>query len=164
MRNLMLALLSLALLLPVNTQAQDKRALRAADLSFSAAENDYKKSNYKEAAQKYTIVVNTVPASVDSRKHLEMRLDALIKLVDIYFYKSVNIQQACEYVNEYSNTMNAVKNSGVLRSTTLMKYLKQEQDFANKEAKQCEGYERVGSDMDKFRKNAFEKEFGEKFD
>lgn len=164
MKNLTLVLLSLVLLLPVNAISQDKRALRAADLSFSAAEKDYKKGNYQEAAQKYTIVVNAVPASVDSRKHLELRLDALIQLVDIYFYKSVNIEQACVYVSEYSNTINTIKNSGVLRGTTLMKYLKQEQDFANKEAKQCDGYERIGGDMNKFRKNSFEKEFGEKFD
>lgn len=159
----MLILISLVLFAPAEAISQDKRALKAADLSFSAAERDYRKGNYLEAAQKYTIVVNTVPPTVDSRKHLELRLDALIQLIDIYFYKSVNLEQACQYVNEYSNTMNTIVNAGVLRGTKLMKYLKQQQDFANKEAKQCESYQRIGGDMDKFRKKSFDKEFEKEF-
>lgn len=160
MRNLMLTLLALIILAPSSIYSQDKRAIRAAEMSFSSAEKDYKKGNYQEAAQKFDIVVNTIPAAIESRKHVEMRLDALINLIDIRFYKSVNITQACEYLGLYESTMNTIRNSGVLRSTDLLKYLKQQQEYAKKEATQCAGYERVDSDMDKFRKK-FDKEMDE---
>ncbi len=158
MKKLIITLVSLAILIPSTVFSQDRRALRAAEMSFNSAESDYKKGNHKEAAQKFDIVVTTISASIDSRKHLEMRLESLIKLIDIHFYKSVNINQACEYLDMYNSTMNTVRNSGVLRPTDLLKYLKQQQEFANKEAGMCESYERVGEDMDKFKKT-FEKEF-----
>lgn len=159
MKNLMLFLISLVLLLPLDTFSQDKRAIKAAELGFKSAEKDYKNENYKEAAEKYTIVVNAIPVAINSRKHLEIRLDALIKLVDIYFYRYVNISQACGFLTDYNSTISASKNSGILRSSSLLGYLKQQQDYANKEVKQCEGYERVGEDMDKFRSKTFEKVF-----
>ncbi len=159
MKQFTLILISLMLIYTSEIFSQDKRALKAAELSFTSAERDYKKGEYLEAAQKFTIVVNSIPAAIDSRKHLEMRLDALIKLVDIYFYKYVGIKQACEFLEEYKVTVNTMKNSGVLKGSDLLKYLKQEQEYANKEAKQCDGYERIGGDMDKFRSKTFDKVF-----
>jgi hypothetical protein len=144
--------------LPNTGYSQDKRALKAAELSFDEAETDYKKGKNSDAAQKYTIVVNSIPATVDSKKHLEMRLESLIKLVDIYFYKHINFQQACENLDLYISTMNTIRNSGVLKGSSLVEYLKKEQAFANKEVKQCEAYKSVGGDMNKFRQ-IFEKEF-----
>lgn len=159
MKQFTLILISLMLFFTSEIFSQDKRALKAAELSFTSAERDYKKGEYLEAAQKYTIVVNSIPAAIDSRKHLELRLEALIKLVDIYFYKYVGIKQACEFLEEYKVTVNTMKNSGVLKGADLLKFLKQEQDYANKEAKQCDGYERIGGDMDKFRSKTFDKVF-----
>ena len=152
MKNLALIFLMLAIAMPGKLYSQDKRALKAAEMSFNSAESDYKKGNFNEAAQKFDIVVNSIPAAIDSRKHLEMRLESLIKLIDIRFYKSVNITQACGYLELYESTINTVRNSGVLKSTDLLKYLKQMQEYTQKEATQCAGYERVGSDMEKFRK------------
>ncbi|HZJ73926.1 MAG TPA: hypothetical protein VFC87_03905 [Perlabentimonas sp.] len=161
MKNVIIFLMSLALLLPSDSFSQDKRAIRAAEFSFKSAEKDYNNEEYKEAAEKYTITVNTIPAGIESRKHLEIRLDALIKLIDIYFYRYVNITNACEFLADYNSTISAARNSGILKSATLLKYLKQQQEYANKETKQCERYERVGGDMDKFRSNTFEKVFEE---
>jgi outer membrane protein assembly factor BamD (BamD/ComL family) len=161
MKKLMIILLSFAIVGSTQLYSQDKRALKAAEMSFNSAENDYKKGNYKEAAQKFDIVVNTIPAAIQSRKHLEMRLESIIKLIDIHFYKSVNITQACEYLDVYNNTMNVVRNSGVLKSVDLLTYLKKEQEFASKEATQCASYKRVDKDMDDFRKK-FDKEMEEK--
>lgn len=157
----MLFLVSMVLLLPLDTFSQDKRALKAADIAFKSAEKDYKNENYKEAAEKFTIVVNTIPSAIDSRKYLETRLDALIKLVDIYFYRYVNFTEACEFLSDYNATVSSANNSGTLKGSTLFKYLKQQQDYANKEVKQCESYERVGGDMDKFRSKTFDKVFEE---
>lgn len=158
MKKIIITLVSLAILIPSTVYSQDRRALRAAEMSFNSAESDFKKGNFTEAAQKFDIVVSTIPASIDSRKYLEMRLESLIKLIDIHFYKSVNITQACEYLDTYNSTMNTVRNTGVLRPSDLLGYLKKQQEYANKEAGMCESYERVGKDMDKFRKT-FEKEF-----
>lgn len=163
MKQLTLILISLMLISTSEIFSQDKRVLKAAELSFSSAEKDYKKDKFLEAAEKFTIVVNSIPAATDSRKHLELRLDALINLVDIYFYKYVNITQACEFLGEYNSTMNTIKNTGVLKSVDLLKYLKKEQEYANKELKQCEGYERIGGDMDKFRNKTFDKVFDKEF-
>jgi outer membrane protein assembly factor BamD (BamD/ComL family) len=160
MKKLILIILSVALVGHSQLFSQDKRALRAAEMSYSSAESDFKNGKYAEALQKYDIVVNTIPASIPSRKHLEMRLESIIKLIDIRFYKSVNITQACEYLDEYNNTMSIIKNSGVLKSSDLLGYLKKEQEYAKKEATQCAGYERIGKDMDKFRKK-FDEEMDE---
>jgi outer membrane protein assembly factor BamD (BamD/ComL family) len=160
MKNLALFLLTLAIALPCKLYSQDKRAIKAAEMSFNSAENDLKKQNTIEAAKKLDIVVNTIPANIDSRKHVEMRLDALIYLVDIYFYKDADFTQACNYLDMYMSTMNTIKNTGVLKPSVLLKYLKQEQDYASKEVNQCKNYKGVGKDMDKFRKT-FESEFDE---
>ena len=158
MKKFALILMLSTFLVPTYLLSQDRRALRAADLSYNIALRDYSKANYTEAAQKFDIVVSTIPASLESRKHLEMRLESLIKLIDIYFYRSANFSKACDYLQQYTNTVAISRNSGVLRSSTLLKYLKQQQEYNNKEASQCESYQRIDGDMDNFRKT-FEKEF-----
>ncbi|MFO8020951.1 MAG: hypothetical protein R6U65_00690 [Perlabentimonas sp.] len=158
MKRLILLLIASALVVSSTVFSQDRSTLRAASLAFNSAERDYNKGDYKEAAQKFDMVVNAVPATCDSRKHLEMRLESLINLVDIYFNKSVNIRQACEYMHTYQSTMNTVSNSGVLRARSLMKFAKQSQDYANNHASKCESYERIGGDKKKFEKS-FEDEF-----
>ncbi len=95
------------------THAQDNRALRAARMSFNDAETNYNRGNYQEAAREFTIVVNTIPTGIDSRRHLQRRLESLIYLVDIHFYKHVNIDQACEYLNMYYREMNLIRNDGI---------------------------------------------------
>ncbi|HCY00224.1 MAG TPA: hypothetical protein DG754_08815, partial [Bacteroidales bacterium] len=122
MKQFALILMLSTFLVPTYLLSQDRRALRAADLSYNIALRDYSKANYTEAAQKFDIVVSTIPASLESRKHLEIRLESLIKLIDIYFYKSPNFSKACEYLQQYTNTVSTSRNSGVLRSATLLKY------------------------------------------
>ena len=158
MKRYLFVLIAFSIVFSTTSFSQDRSTLRAASMAFSAAERDYSNGDYRDAAQKFDMVVNSIPATSDSRRHLEMRLESLINLVDIYFYKSVNIRQACEYMQEYQNTMSTVSNSGVLRATGLMKYAQQAQDYANNHASKCEGYESVGRDMNRFRKT-FEEEF-----
>jgi outer membrane protein assembly factor BamD (BamD/ComL family) len=158
MKQFALILMLSTFLVPTYLLSQDRRALKAADLSYNGALRDYSKANYTEAAQKFDIVVSTIPASIDSRKYLELRLESLIKLIDIYFYKSANFSKACDYLQQYANTVSTSRNSGVLRSATLLKYLKQLQEYNNEEASQCESYQRIDGDMDNFKKT-FEKEF-----
>lgn len=143
--------------------SQDKKALKAAEMSYKVANNDFKKGDFNEAAQKFDFVVTTIPANIDSRKHLELRLESLIQLIDIRFYKSADISKACEYLGMYDETINTARNSGTLKSTDLLKYFKKMQEYSEKEVGQCAGYERVGTDMEKFRKK-FDKEFDENFD
>lgn len=158
MKKFALILMLSTFLVPTYLLSQDRRALKASELSYNAALRDYRKASYTEAAQKFDIVVSTIPASIDSRKHLEMRLESLIKLVDIYFYKSANFSKACDYLQQYANTVETARNSGILRSVTLLNYLKQLQEYNKKEASQCENYQRIDVDMDNFRKT-FNKEF-----
>jgi hypothetical protein len=150
MKRLPFSLIIIALFISFGAYAQNSRELRAAEMTFKSAERDYNKSEYNKAAQKYDFVVNTIPESSDSRKHVELRLDALINLIDIYFYKSVNIQQACECLHLYQSAVNAASKSGVLRATGIMKYAKQAQELAGKHTSKCESYERVGGDKKKF--------------
>lgn len=158
MKQFALILMLSTFLVPTYLLSQDRRALKAADLSYNAALRDYGKASYTEAAQKFDIVVSTIPALIDSRKYLEMRLESLIKLIDIYFYKSANFSKACDYLQQYTITLSTTRNSGILRSTTLLNYLKQQQEYNSKEASQCESYQRIDGDMDNFRKT-FEEEF-----
>jgi hypothetical protein len=159
MKKVMIILVAICLIAPMKLFSQDKRAIKAAELSFSAAENDTKKSNFQEAAQKFEIVVSSIPEGVDSRKHLVMRLESLINLVDIYFYKTVNIEKACLNMNLYFANMNKIRNSGILKGKELLNYLEQEKEFS-KQQSQCESYNRIGSDMEKFRKK-FDEEMKE---
>jgi len=159
MKKVMIIFLATFLVVPVKLYTQDKRAIRAAELSYSAAENDLKKGNFQDAVQKFEIVVNTIPEGIDSRKHLVMRLESLINLIDIYFYKSVNIQEACKNLNLYYSNMNKIRNSGILKGRDLLQYLEQEKEFSKHQSK-CESYDQIGSDMDKFRKK-FDEEMKE---
>jgi outer membrane protein assembly factor BamD (BamD/ComL family) len=159
MKKSMTILLAACLLLPLNLFSQDKRAIKAAELSYSSAEDNFKKGNFQNAAQKYEIVVSTFPEGIESRKHLIMRLESLIMLVDIYFYKYINFTEACKYTDLYFSTMNTIRNSGVLKGRELYNYLEKEKEFDQHKTK-CEGYENVSGDMDKFRKT-FDKEFQE---
>lgn len=152
MKRATVILLALCLLTPSTLFSQDKRSLKAAELSYNAAEKDLKKGNYQDAASKFEIVVSSIPEGINTRKYLIMRLESLIKLVDIYFYKSVNVEKACQNLNLYFSNIAKVRNAGVLSTKELFSYLEQEKEFS-KEKSQCESYQRVGSDMEKFRKD-----------
>ncbi|HNS29108.1 MAG TPA: hypothetical protein PKL52_01120 [Tenuifilaceae bacterium] len=152
MKRAAVILLALCLLSPSTLFSQDKRSLKAAELSYNAAEKDLKKGNYQDAANKFEIVVSSIPEGIDSRKYIVIRLESLIKLVDIYFYKSVNFEKACQNLNLYFSNISKVRNAGVLSTKELFNYLEQEKEFS-KEKSQCESYQRVGSDMEKFRKD-----------
>ncbi|TVQ16307.1 MAG: hypothetical protein EA361_04330 [Bacteroidetes bacterium] len=158
MKKLIALSILLSLSLSLDLYSQDSRALRAARMSFSSAERNFKNSSFEEAAREYAIVINTIPASTDSRKHLEMRLESLIKLVDIHFYHHVNVSKACEYVQQYSTNMNVVRNQGTLRASTLLTYQRVEQEFASEHEPKCRAYKGIDSDMDRF-KQKFEEEF-----
>lgn len=137
---------------------QDSRALRAAKMSFNSAEDHYKRENYKQAKQEFLIVTETIPANIESRRYLIMRLESLINLIDISFYKIVNIEDACEHLNSFFDTMNTIRNRGVLNARQLLHYQQIEKDCMDQHVVKCEGYENIHDDMDEFRKN-FESEF-----
>ena len=158
MKKLIVLSVLLSLSFSLDLYSQDSRAFRAARMSFSSAEKNFKNGSFEDAAREYEIVINTIPESTDSRRHLEMRLESLIKLVDIHFYHHVNISKACEYVQQYSNNMNLVRNQGTLRSSALLTYQRVEQEFAREHKPKCRSYKGIDSDMDRF-KQKFEKEF-----
>lgn len=138
---------------------QDSRALRAAKKSFDSAESNYKKENYREAAREYEIVVQTIPVSTDSRRDLEMRLESLINLTDIYLYHSVNINDACRNIQLFMGNMNTIRNKGVLRANKLLYYQRKEKEFEAEKLPKCENYQNIDSDMQNF-----EKKFNEEFE
>ncbi len=152
--SLVIALISLS----VYAHAQDSGALRMVRMSFSSAESNYKAGNYEQALQEFKIVVNTVPVSVDSRRYLEMRLDAILYIIDIYFYKHVNLSQGCEFLNLYLEDMNAIRRGEVLRAGQRLEYFSKEQEFIANYVRRCENYQKTDEDMDNFRRR-FEEEF-----
>ena len=158
MKKLIVLSILLSLSYSVDVFAQDSRALRAARMSFNSAERNFNNEKHAEAAREYEIVINTIPATIDSRRYLEMRLESIIKLVDIYFYHRVNMSKACENVQLYSENMNLIRNQGTLRASALLKYQRVEQEFATKHEPKCQSYKGIDSDMDRF-KQRFEEEF-----
>lgn len=158
MKKSVVFMLLISLSISIQVFSQDKRALRAARSGFKAAERNFKKDNFEEAARDYEIVVNTIPASTDSGKHLEMRLESLIKLVDIYFYHHTDVDKACKNVQLYANTMNLIRNRGALRASTLLRYQRVEEEFAREHEPKCRSYRGIDSDMDDFKKK-FDEEF-----
>ena len=155
MKSILVGLLAIATILPIASFAQTKKSVRAAELAFSNGERKLRKGEYKESAQSFEIVVNNIPAGIEKSKYTEMRLDAIINLIDIYFYKSVNLDRACELLDSYSTTLLKAKSKGVLKGRDLLNYQKREQEYAEKRSS-CEGRET----LDK-RKEEFEKVFEE---
>lgn len=146
------------LIVSISLQAQDSRALRAAKASFESAEKNYKRGNYEQAAREFEIVINTIPASSDSRKNLKMRLESLIALVDIYFYKYVSIDKACNYLDMYRNNIKQVRNQGTLRASELLTYQRKEKEFEAEDAPNCRNYREIDLNMEEFEKK-FDEEF-----
>jgi hypothetical protein len=140
------------------SQSQDSRSLRAARASFNAAENNYKKDNFQQAARDYEIVINTIPEDIDSRRYLEIRLESLIKLIDINFHRHISLNQACEYLQMYYSNINAIRFEGVLRSSDLLNYQRIEKDFEAQHSSKCQSFRNLDRDMDEFKKK-FEEEF-----
>lgn len=153
MKKKLLIIIVVIFALPIVLQAQDRSALRAARMSFNSAENNYKEGNYKEAAHEYTIVVNTIPVSIDSRRYLELRLQSVIGLVDIFFNKTINFEQACKYVDLYVSDMKTVTAGDVLRASDRLNYLRKEQEFNNNYVSKCKTYRRSEYDIEEFRKH-----------
>jgi len=143
----------------LQTIGQGSRALRAAKRSFDSAESNFKKENYQEAVREYEIVVQTIPASTNSRKNLEMRLESLINLTDIYLYHSVNITDACKNIHLFMSNMNSIRNKGVLRANKLLYYQRKEKEFEAEKIPKCENYQKIDNDM-----RNFEKKFNEEFE
>ncbi len=137
--------------------AQSKALLKAADKSFDAAEKSYKRYYFDEAAESYEIVMNNIPISVDSRKYLVMRIESNIKLIDIYFNHSENLQKACVYVDRYYKDMNSIKNSPYLKSKDIFRYLELQKDF-EKYQRKCHNFRGIDSDKKEF-ENKFDEEF-----
>jgi len=158
MKRILPLTLALGLLLPVALYSQDKQALRAAELSFNSAERSYRKDEYKDAANSYEIVLESISSRTDSRKHITMKLDANIKLIDIYFNKSVNLKRACELIDEYEELLGVIRHTGVLRGRDLVQYLDQEKEHGKLKSR-CGIYRSMDDD-----KKAFDRKFDEVFD
>ena len=150
--------LIIAAFFATSLSAQDGKLLRAADKSFEAGEQDYSKKRWSEAAESLEIVVENIPANVDSRKYLLMRFEANIMLVDIYFEQLNNLPSACRCLNAFLDDIAAVKKSGMLKSKDIYKYLELEKDYA-KYKSTCDNFENIDSD-----KKEFEKKFNEEFE
>lgn len=141
--------------LPLFVNAQDRSVLRAARMSFNAAEKNHKAGNYRKAAQEYTIVLNAIPVSIESRRHLEMRLQSVIGLVDIYYYRTTNFEKACKYIHMYLRDMKVVTAGEVLRASDRLEYLRKEQDYINNYLTKCDSYQKLDREAEKF-KNHFD--------
>jgi hypothetical protein len=158
MKNILLIITIVFMAISIQGFTQDSRAIRAARASFASAENHYKRNNFEFAAREYEIVISTIPASVDSRKNLEMRLESLIKLVEIYFHKRVDITLACENLQLYYQNMNRIRNSGILRASDLLNYQRKEKEFEADYSPKCQNYEDIHDNMENFKKK-FDEEF-----
>jgi hypothetical protein len=132
--------------------SQDRQALRAADMSFSSAETNQRRGNYEKALQEFQIVINSIPVSCDSRKHLEMRLESIINSIDICFDKIVNFTLACEFVNLYLEDMETVRHGNVFRASKRLDYLRYEQEFLNDHMARCKKYEMMEETRERFRR------------
>lgn len=137
---------------------QDNGALRVARTSFSSAERNYNNGRYKNALQEFKIVVNSIPVETDSRRHLEMRMDALNYIIEISFYKYVNIETGCQYVQLFLSDIDKIRNSDVLRPSQLLDLLRQEQEYHADFIPRCESYQESGEDIDRFRQ-LFDEQF-----
>lgn len=139
-------------------KGQDNGALRVARTSFSSAERNYDNGHYNNALQEFIIVVNSIPVHTDSRRHLEMRMESLIYIIDICFYKHVNIERGCEYLELFLNDMNGIRNSEVLRASQRLELLRKEQEYRADYISRCESYHKSDDNIDKFRQ-LFDEEF-----
>lgn len=146
------------LMLSSSVFSQDNRALRAARMSFSSAEDHLNKGNYQQAATDFEIVINTIPAQIDSRRNLNMRLESLIHLIDIYFYRHINIQNACKHIDTYLSDINVIRHQGTLRASELLHYQQKEKEYLSEKRTKCAKYESIESDMERFQRR-FEEEF-----
>ncbi len=137
---------------------QDNGALRVARTSFSSAERNYNNSRYQDALQEFIIVVNTIPVDIDSRRHLEKRMEALNYIIEISFYKYINIERGCEYLELFLNNMDLIRNSDILRPSQRLDLLRQEQEYRADYFPRCENYRKSEDNIDKFRQ-LFDEEF-----
>ena len=152
MRKLTISLVALTLFASVNLFSQDRDALRASRMSFRSAERHFSNGDYRQASQEYLVVVNLIPADTDSRRDLNNRLEALIRLTDIYLNRSVEFVWGCEYLNQYLENMPVVRGSGVLRASQLLDFARKEQEFIEKRTSVCERFEQSEPDIDRMRK------------
>lgn len=158
MKKNLILLTVFTLILSGGLLAQNKALLKAADKSYVAGEKSFRKDRYKEAADSYEIVMKNIPISVDSRKYLLMRIESNIQLIDIYFNRAENLRKACIYVDRYYKDMNKIKNSPLLKSKDIFRFLELQKDY-EKYQRQCHNFEGINSD-----KKEFEKKFDEEFE
>ncbi len=145
--------------MPSEIYSQSRAMRIAADRSFSDAERNLRRGEYREAAANYEIVLNTIPISTDSRSHLMMRLDATAALIDIYVNHRTNLELACERMDIFSSDMEYVQKADILRGRQLYRYLQLEKDYA-KYANQCNRFRSIESDKDDFEK-IFDRQFND---
>jgi outer membrane protein assembly factor BamD (BamD/ComL family) len=158
MKKLFLLLIVAIMIMPAEIYSQSRAMRIAADKSFSDAEKNMRKGNYKEAAANYEIVLNAIPITTDSRSDLMMRLDATTALIDIYVNYRTNFEHACEKMDIFSSDMQYIQKADILRGRQLYRYLQLEKDYA-KYDNQCKRYRSLESDKDDF-----EKIFDQQFD
>ncbi len=157
MKTMIISLLFAVILFPADIAAQSSQMMRVANKSFSDAESDFKKGNYREAASNYEIVLNIIPKEVDSRKSLMKRLDAQTALIEIYFDYVTNFDLACRKLQEFYSDMDYVKRADVLRGGQLYDYVQLEREF-DKYKRNCRSFRTIETDKQKFEK-IFEEEF-----
>jgi hypothetical protein len=141
-----------------NLYSQDSRSLRAAQMSFRAAENKFRQGKYNEAAIDYEIVLQTISADHTSRKYLEMRMESLVRVIDIYFNRANDISKACDHLDHYFATMDHIRRTGILKASDLLEYQRLEKRYDKEYFPKCEAYKNLDHDMERFREK-FEQEF-----
>ncbi len=151
-RKVTVGLLVLALLTSKSLFSQERDEIRASRMSFRSAERHFSKGEFDQAARKYSILINLIPADIDSRRELKNRLESLIRLTDIYLNRNVEFARGCEYLNQYIEDMSVVRKSGVLRSSELLEFLEMEQVYVQKRTSVCERLKKSDSDYERMKK------------
>ena len=151
-RKAAVGLLVLALLTSNSLFSQERDEIRASRMSFRSAERHFSNGEFDQAVPKYSIILNLIPADIDSRRELKNRLESLIRLTDIYLNRNVEFARGCEYLNQYIEDMSVARKSGVLRSSELLEFLEMEQLYIKKRTSVCERLKKSDSDYERMKK------------
>ena len=133
--------------------------MSAARNSFSSAETNQRRGNYEQAVQEYQIVINSVPVTNDSRRYLEMRMESIINMVEIYFDNLKDFTKACQFVYLYLDDMDTIREGEVLRASQLLRFLRKEQEYLNDHLEHCKKYQEMEDTRERFRRKIQEEEF-----
>ncbi len=85
-------------------------------------------------------------------------MESLNYIIEISFYKYVDIARGCEFLELFLNDMDMIRNSEVLRPSQQMNLLRQEQEYIADYFPRCENYRDSDENTNQFRQ-LFDEEF-----